>query len=112
MKSALKRALAPKRVSLTKAIGKSTSELLQHIESQLQPGMTRENRGTVWEIDHIFHVSAFDLQDEMQQSVVNYYVNLHPMFKSDNAKKGAKHCRLLKEAYLAWYGKVIWNSAK
>jgi hypothetical protein len=112
LKIALKNALTHKRVSLSKSVGTSTCGLLQHIEAQLRPGMTIENRGTVWDIDHIIHVCAFDLSDEMQQAAVNYYINLQPMLRGDNIRKGGKHCRLLKEAYLAWYGKVIWTGAQ
>ena len=40
-------------------IGCSYAELMDHLESLFEPGMTRENYGSVWHVDHIVPRAAF-----------------------------------------------------
>ena len=71
-------------------LGCSIEFLWTHLESQFQPGMTRENRGE-WHIDHIKPVDAFDLSDPNQQRECFNYTNLQPLWAVDNWKKGNKY---------------------
>lgn len=108
LKAALKRACANKQVSLTGAVDCTSQQLLAHLEKQFKPGMTLENWGTVWEVDHVLPVCAFDLTDPVHQSAVNHYFNLQPLFKHENVSKGGKYCRLLFDAYIVFYKKSVW----
>lgn len=59
-----------------------------HIESMFRPGMTWENYGPVWHIDHIRPCSSFDLADPEQQRVCFHWTNLQPLFAVENLEKG------------------------
>lgn len=72
-------------------IGCSITELLAHLESQFQPGMTWEKRGMHgWHIDHIIPCAAFDLTDPDQQAMCFHYTNLRPLWAKENKAKGDK----------------------
>jgi hypothetical protein len=79
-------------------IGMDVKELWQHLESQFQPGMTRENHAIDgWHLDHIRPIASFKLQElegEGLQAAVRecwHYTNLQPLWAEDNMKKGAKY---------------------
>ena len=54
---------------------------------QFVEGMTWENRGKVWVIDHIEPLVSFDLTIRIELLKAVHYTNLRPLFKKDNAKK-------------------------
>jgi len=68
----------------------SISEFRIHLESKFTDGMTWENYGNVWEIDHIMPCSKFNLTDEKQQTICYHYTNLQPLLKAMNRWKKAK----------------------
>lgn len=70
-------------------LGCSPADFRAHIEAQFRPGMTWENRGVVWEIDHIKPVCAFDLTDPAERLLVNHFTNLRPVWPEENRKKGS-----------------------
>jgi hypothetical protein len=70
--------------------GCTTEELKAHLQSKFQPGMTWENHGPVWEVDHIVPCDSFDLTDDYQVRLCNHYTNLQPLFKHLNRRKHAK----------------------
>lgn len=51
-------------------------------------GMSWDNYGKVWEVDHIKPCSLFNLADPTQQRECFNYSNLQPLFVLDNRKKG------------------------
>jgi hypothetical protein len=59
----------------------------KHIERQWLPGMSWDNHGGVWEIDHIIPASRFDVRDPLQQLQMCHYTNLQPMWRRDNRRK-------------------------
>jgi hypothetical protein len=78
---------------------KSTMELLSitkveffwnYIESKFKPGMTKENYGKVWHIDHIIPCSSFDPSNHKDQKKCWHYTNLQPLFVHENLSKGSK----------------------
>jgi hypothetical protein len=77
---------------------KTTMELLgvpnldflwQHLETQFQPGMTRENYGK-WHVDHIIPCASFDFSEPEQHKKCFHYTNLQPLWAHDNLSKGNK----------------------
>ena len=53
-------------------------------------GMTLDNHGYVWHIDHVYPVKACDPNDRLDVLAVQNYRNLRPVYKWDNLSKGAK----------------------
>ena len=68
---ALKRAVngkLPKKYTNTlKLLGCDMSFFMKHIQKQFKPGMTWENQGKIWHIDHRVPCASFDLTDPEQQ---------------------------------------------
>ena len=58
------------------------------IKSQLSGEMTWENYGSVWEVDHIIPVTAFNLLDRGQLNAAFHYSNCRPLLKPLNRAKG------------------------
>lgn len=58
-----------------------------YLEEQFVPGMTWENHGPVWHIDHIRPIASFDLTDPEQQRICFHWSNLQPLFALDNLRK-------------------------
>jgi len=69
-------------------IGCTLPELIKWIESQFQPGMSWDNYGEVWWIDHKEPLSSFDLTDREQYLAATHHTNLQPLPKFDNIRKG------------------------
>lgn len=70
-------------------IGISILDLKQHIEKQFKLGMTWENYGKVWHIDHRLPSSFFDYNDLTEIKLCWHWGNLQPMFTKDNLSKHA-----------------------
>lgn len=71
----------------TMFLGVSMAIAKKKIESRFRDGMTWENHGEVWEIDHIVPLSHFDLTNEYQLLMANHISNLQPLLKKENRKK-------------------------
>jgi hypothetical protein len=71
-------------------IGCSMEVLRDHLEAQFQPGMTWDNYGPVWHVDHCRPCASFDLTDPEQQRECFGFMNLAPMLGTDNIRKHAK----------------------
>jgi hypothetical protein len=68
-------------------------DLMRHLESQFQAGMSWDNWGkTGWHIDHKIPVSAFNFKtyDDIDFKRAWALSNLQPMWAKDNMSKGAK----------------------
>jgi hypothetical protein len=78
-------------------MGISKYEFIDHINSYCLDGMTLQNFGSVWGIDHIVPVELFDLSDPEELKLCYNYNNIMPMYNSDNRMKGASvHFSLIK----------------
>ena len=60
------------------------------MESQFSDGMTLENYGTYWVVDHYFPVAGIDVNDPVHVAAVSDHRNLRPMTDQGNRKKGSK----------------------
>ena len=79
-----------KSASTTELVGCTIDQLREHLEVLFKPGMTWENFGPVWHVDHAKPCASFDLTDPAQQRVCLGFMNLQPMFDAENIAKGAK----------------------
>ncbi len=77
-----------KTMSFSKILGCTYGFLWAHLESQFRPGMTRENHGPVWHIDHIIPLSSAETQEDAIK--LCHYTNLQPLFAEENLRKGKK----------------------
>ena len=61
-------------------LGCTMEEFIQHLQSQFIKGMSFENHGIVWEIDHIEKLSSSKTEEDIIK--LNHYTNLRPLFKT------------------------------
>ena len=77
--------------SHVKDLGCSLREFKLHLENQFQSGMSWENYGGSWHIDHIVPLCSFDLTSRKQFLEACHYTNLRPLWKEDNWSKGGRY---------------------
>lgn len=74
-------------------LGCAIPELKTYLESLFSTGMTWENWGKgqgKWNIDHIMPLSVFDLTDRQHVLLACHYLNLQPLWETDNILKSDK----------------------
>ena len=71
-------------------LGCTKGFLFTWIESKFKPGMSWENYGKVWHLDHVRPLVDFNLDDPQDCKKINHYTNLQPLFWRDNLSKGKK----------------------
>ena len=80
-------------------IGCSYDELKLYLKTQLKNGMTFDNYGE-WELDHIYPISKFNLNNIDEIKKCFNYKNIQPLWKLENIKKSNKiineRCEYLK----------------
>ncbi len=86
-----KHGLHPK--STATLIGCSRATLRRHLSRQFQPGMSFENYGPIWHIDHISPCKLYNLFDLQERLACFHYTNLQPMFAKANKSKSASGTR-------------------
>lgn len=91
LRASLKRFLGGMKTIKTEALICCTyKELWNHLEKQFRDGMTRENHGKVWHVDHRIPLQWFkdnDLMDETNQKIAWHYGNLQPLLVKENLSK-------------------------
>lgn len=75
------------KFSLSKSVGCKYQELKLHLEKQFKPGMTWDNYGTEWHVDHIKPLSLFDLTKPEEIKQANHFTNLQPLWAKENILK-------------------------
>lgn len=80
-------------------IGCDFKTLRDYIRSHYRPGMTDDNQGQFWEIDHVIPLSAFNLADPEELKAAAHYTNIRPLEKALNRTKGGTN-RHPREFYL------------
>ena len=71
-------------------LGCTGLEYRKWIEELWKPGMTWENYGKKWEIDHIQPVASFDLTKEWHLRLCFHFSNTQPLWKNQNLLKRDK----------------------
>lgn len=85
---------SPKLSTSLELFGCTKEDLVKHLESQFQSGMTWNNYGLHgWHIDHIKPCASFDLTLDEEQRKCFHYTNLQPLWAKDNLKKGARNVK-------------------
>ena len=80
-----------KKGSAVRDLGCSIEGLWRHLECRFQPGMTRENIGTAWVIDHIYPLARAKLTCSRAEFLAsNNYRNLQPLTPEQNSMKSDK----------------------
>ena len=69
-------------------IGCSKDDLRKHLESKFRNGMTWQNYGKHWHIDHIIPLISSKSVDEIKR--LCHWTNLQPLTALENISKGAK----------------------
>jgi len=86
----LKRGKSAKLMSTMEALDCTAKELVQHLERQFTDGMTWENMGTAWHVDHVLEIARFDLADPKQYGCAFHYSNLQPLSIENHRTKTAE----------------------
>lgn len=76
-----------KSLRISNLIGCSFDEFRQHLECKFKKGMTWDNYGSAWHIDHIIPCKHFDHTDEDQVARCWHWTNLQPLWASENCSK-------------------------
>lgn len=71
-------------------LGCSIDDLRIYLENLFSPGMSWQNHGTKWEVDHIMPLARFDLTNSIHVQMAVRYTNLQPLWIHENAAKADK----------------------
>ncbi|RVO41361.1 hypothetical protein CN093_08855 [Sinorhizobium meliloti] len=80
-----------------KLVGYTVDELMRHLERQFLKGMTWDNYGPLWHVDHIVPDSSFKYEtpDCPDFKAAWALTNLRPLWANDNVKKSDKRLFLI-----------------
>ena len=77
---------------LSKIIGMEKKTFKEWVENHFVDGMTSENYGTVWQLDHIVPAHFFNFDNQEDTYICFNYMNIIPMLNNDNRlKSGSSH---------------------
>jgi len=79
-----------KSATTKRLLGCPIKDFIMYLESKFEVGMTWENYGKVWHVDHIMPCAIFDLTKPEHQNRCFHFSNLQPMFARENLQKGAR----------------------
>jgi Prasinovirus endonuclease VII len=78
-----------KSASTLRLLGMDLKEFRIYIQGQFRSGMTWENYGPVWHLDHVVPCAKFNLSDAEQQKICFRWDNLQPLFAEENLRKSS-----------------------
>jgi hypothetical protein len=83
--------------------------LMRHLEKQFLPGMTWENYGPAWHIDHIIPKSAFHYNSPEDVDFRKCWAlkNLRPLWATDNVRKSDKLNRPFQPSLNIHYAELL-----
>lgn len=90
IRKAIRASGAVKSARTLELIGCSIPELKMHLERQFGEGMSWENYGTAWHIDHKKPLAVFDMNNPEHQRSAFHFTNLQPLLAEDNLRKSDK----------------------
>jgi hypothetical protein len=72
-------------------LGCSNGHVKFWLAFQFKPGMSWENYGTEWHIDHVIPIKYFDIMNSPNERFACFnWTNLRPLSKKENISKGSK----------------------
>ena len=71
-------------------LGCSPEFFRRWIVHQLYGDMTEENYGSLWTLDHCYPLSKTNLSHKSELNKSNYWINIRPMYSTENNLKGSK----------------------
>lgn len=71
-------------------LGYTVEEFLVKIEEKFEVGMSWENHGDEWQLDHIIPIGMFYLRKKSHFDYVNSIENLQPLWNEDHFNKSAE----------------------
>ena len=79
-------------INVWEILGYSYEEFTKHIESRFEDGMSWDNHGEKWEIDHIIPQNFFEFQSyrDVEFKMCWRLENIRPLWRSENKQKGNK----------------------
>lgn len=89
-KEVMRRCKIGKSVRHSDLIGCSPSQFRTHLESKFKRGMTWENYGTYWHVDHILPCASFDQTNPAHRAACWHWTNLQPLESVKNMAKSDK----------------------
>lgn len=81
-----------KWASVSELVGGTREQMITHIESQFEPGMTWSNNGHgagKWHIDHVKPLASFPLDTVESQKEAFSYLNTKPVWSEKNLSKAS-----------------------
>jgi hypothetical protein len=81
--------IASKAGSPVRDMGCSVESLISYLEAKFAPGMSWDNHGASWELDHIKPLVDFDLTERQQFLEACHYTNLQPLWIEEHLAKTA-----------------------
>lgn len=84
LRSRIRKSVVTKSNSSYKLLGVSMNEYCVYIEKQFDEGMSWENYGAEWHIDHIIPINNYNLLEEQEQSKAFNWRNTRPLFVNEN----------------------------
>jgi len=81
-------------------VGYTIEELMSHLENLFLPGMTWENHGSYWHIDHIIPKASFNYNfpEDRDFKLCWSLQNLQPLEAIENIRKGSKVDEIFKQS--------------
>jgi transposase-like protein len=76
-------------------LGTDLDSFSEYIGNQFHSGMSWDNYGPYWHLDHIKPCSSFNLEDIYEQRKCFHYTNLQPLLVLDNLTKSNKQPNIL-----------------
>lgn len=86
---ALSEQYGEKAVKTMSLLGCSIANLRIYLESRFAVGMSWDNHGSEWQVDHIIPCAIFNLTKPEHQKYCFHFSNLQPLWKLDNQRKHA-----------------------
>jgi hypothetical protein len=77
-----------KTASAVRDLGCSIGFLKLYLAERFELGMSWDNYGSVWEVDHILPLANYDLSDRGTLRRLVHHTNLQPLFVNENRAKG------------------------
>jgi hypothetical protein len=87
LRDALKRQRTSKKNRTLALLGCSIVSFKTFIATKFKPGMSWDNYGSYWELDHIIPCALFDLTKEEHQKVCFHFSNYQPLSGHENSSK-------------------------